>query len=364
MLPISAEYPQNSVAGVRSNWIAVLLSVLLWTLVGAFFATGGGSVPRTLITWYTWGALAWIIVLVDRRLPVARDQLGRRLLWHLPLSLVFTALFLCVTLFIDAALIGDSPQPVWKRIAGSLRGGGIHWNVPIYWLIVGGYLAFDYHRQGQERQRRAVHLESLLTEARLSALRAQLNPHFLFNALNTVSAYVESDPKLARRMLEHLGDLLRFSLDSADQQELSLAEEIDALEHYLAIQRARYGDRLEVHLDIAPDLLQARIPGLLLQPLVENAITHGLSQQPDIGKIKVSAHQSDGYLKLMVRDNGVGLPPKWRLDRDAGIGLSNTRARLAELYGSDHGFAVQAAAEGGVVAEIRIPCGTHTNGRQ
>lgn len=354
--PAIRRWESGTATGARSNWLTALFSVLLWTIVGLFFATAGGGVKRALITWYTWGVLAWIIVLIDRRLPVAHDQLGRRLLWHIPLSLLFSALYLCLALAIDMALKGTSfDAQAWGKIGEALQMGGIHWNVPIYWLIVGAYLVFNYHRQAQERQRRAIHLESLLTEARLSALRAQLNPHFLFNALNTVSAYVESEPKLARQMLGDLGDLLRFSLDSADRQELSLSEELDALEHYISIQRARFAGRLQVRLDIPPNLREARVPGLILQPLVENAITHGLSERSDGGEVWVVAREADGYLKLIVRDNGIGLPPHWRLEQNAGIGLSNTSTRLAELYGLDHEFVVEAVSDGGVVAKVRIP---------
>jgi LytS/YehU family sensor histidine kinase len=198
-------------------------------------------------------------------------------------------------------------------------------------------------------------MESLLTEARLSALRAQLHPHFLFNALNTVSAYVETDPRRARAMLGHLGDLLRFSLDSEDRREVSLSEEIAALDHYLAIQNARFAGRLRTRVNIPSELLDARVPGLVLQPLVENAITHGLSHLPGAGEIRVSARGHANDLALTVADNGVGLPAGWSLDRDAGIGLSNTRSRLEEIYGAAHRFSILPAAGGGVVAEIRIP---------
>jgi signal transduction histidine kinase len=309
-----------------------------------------------LAAWYLWGLLAWVIAAIDRRLP-QRDRLSARLAWHIPLSLVFTVLYVFLALIADAALRGTiPPASAWQEVAQAIPRGGLQWNLLNYWLILGAYLAFDYHREAQERQRRSDHLESLLTEARLSALRAQLHPHFLFNALNTVSAYVESDPNLARAMLGHLGDLLRFSLDSEDQREVSLEEEIGALDHYLAIQRARFGDRLRTCIDVPPELRQARVPALVLQPLVENAITHGLSELTGVGEIRVSASAREGQLTLTVQDNGVGLDGDWRLERDAGTGLSNTCGRLAETYGVDHHFSVGPAAGGGVLAEIRVPC--------
>jgi two-component system LytT family sensor kinase len=339
-------------SGKTQRALAPFALVLLWTGVGLFFATAGGGVKQGLTTWYIWGLLGWILVAIDRRLPAPRERLSLRLLWHVPLSLLFSMVYLCLAMIVDAV----PHAPDWRKLFEALRSGGVQWNLLNYWLILGAYLAFDYHREVQERRQRTAHLESLLTEARLGALRAQLHPHFLFNALNTVSAYVETDPRLARAMLEHLGALLRFSLDSEDRREVSLAEEIAALDHYLAIQCARFAERLRTHIDIPPELLDARVPGLVLQPLVENAITHGLCDLPGVGEIRVSARGHEDYLALTVSDNGIGLAPDWCLERDAGIGLSNTRSRLKETYGADHRFSVSSAMGGGVVAEIRIPC--------
>jgi two-component system, LytTR family, sensor kinase len=345
---------------VKSDRVLVPVGVfLLLTVVGLFVASGGGGVTPALTHWYIWGLLGWGMVAIDRRLPVPQERLARRLAWHVPLSLVCVSVYLYVVMTADIGLREHVLHfGRWGEFVEVLEMGGIQWNLLNYWLILGAYLAFDYHRQVQERQRRAVHLESLLTEARLSALRAQLHPHFLFNALNTVSAYVEADPALARAMLAHLGDLLRFSLDSEDRRDVSLAEEIAALDHYLAIQCARFAGRLRTHIDIPPELLEARVPGLILQPLVENAITHGLRDVPGMGEIRIAAAAEGRDLVLTVRDNGAGLPDGWRMDRDAGIGLSNTRSRLAEMYGEGQRFRLCPAAGNGVIAEIRMPLGS------
>jgi two-component system LytT family sensor kinase len=335
-----------------------LRAFLLVTVVGLFVASGGGGVTPALTHWYIWGLLGWGITAIDRRLPVPQERLARRLAWHVPLSLVCVTVYLYVVMTADIALREHVLHFArWPEIVEVLQMGGIQWNLLNYWLILGAYLAFDYHRQAQERERRAVHLESLLTEARLSALRSQLHPHFLFNALNTVSAYVETDPALARAMLAHLGDLLRFSLDSEDRRDVSLAEEIAALDHYLAIQCARFAGRLRTHIDIPPELLEVRVPGLVLQPLVENAITHGLRHVPGMGEIRISACARGNDLVLTVRDNGTGLPSDWVMERDAGIGLSNTSSRLAEMYGERQQFRLSTAGGGGVIAEIRMPLG-------
>lgn len=350
--------PDDAVAATPHRTVAPWTLVLLWTGVGLVFATAGGGVKQALTTWYLWGLVGWALVAIDRRLPIPQERLKWRLLCHVPLSFLFSILYICLAAVADAVLRGHLPGASdWSRVAEGLRGGSVQWNLLNYWLILGAYLAFEYHRDAQERRRRATHLESLLTEARLGALRAQLHPHFLFNALNTVSAYVETDAKLARAMLGHLGDLLRFSLDSEDRREVTLAEEIEALDHYLAIQSARFSERLRTRIEIPSQLLEARVPALVLQPLVENAITHGLCELPGVGEIYVMARSEAGELILTVRDNGLGLAPGWRLESDAGIGLRNTRNRLAATYGVDHHFSVSPSAEGGVVAEIRIPGG-------
>ncbi|WP_321476431.1 histidine kinase [uncultured Paludibaculum sp.] len=364
-MPTSNNHTERAAESRPRVWPTALAVIFLLTVVGLFSATAGGGVQHALLSWYTWGTLAWLALLIDRRLPVEREQLGRRVLWHIPLSLLFTAIYVCLLPPLNAAIHGNWPDAqVLETINRVFRMGGVQWNFTIYWLLIGAYLAYDYHQQARTREQRAVRLEALLAEARLSALRAQLNPHFLFNALNTVSAFVESNPKLARRMLEHLGDLLRFSLDSGERQELTLAEELDALDHYLAIQRARFGDRLAVRLDIAANTREALLPGLLLQPLVENAIVHGVSLRAETGEVRISASRVDGTLALAVADNGTGLPAGWRLERDAGIGLTNTRARLSELYGPAHDFEVTAAPGGGVVATIRIPFRDRPRGEQ
>ena len=203
---------------------------------------------------------------------------------------------------------------------------------------------------------RLERLEKNFSEARLNALRTQLEPHFLFNALNTISSQVERDPKLARGMIEHLGDLLRLSLESKDRQEVPLAEEMAFLEHYLAIQKIRFGDHLRIETQIAPEVKYASVPCLFVQPLVENAIRHGISRRASGGTVIVSAHRAGNRLDIRVLDDGVGLPAGWTLENSGGVGLSVTRQRVAGLY-PDGGtcFAVNRRASGGTEVEISLP---------
>jgi two-component system, LytTR family, sensor kinase len=354
------ETGRQAATEARGLWVKALLGFCLCTLVGLFFSVRGSegisvmSLTASLPRWYVWGALTPFIIWSDRRFAAGSRTLARRLLLHLPASLVWTSVFALALTVVSVTLEG---QPLNAAVlAREIRSDFwrlFQWNVELYWLIVGGWLAWDYHRESRNRELKATQLEKLLAEARLQTLQTQLQPHFLFNALNTISAFVERNPRGARRMIEHLGDLLRFSLDRSDRQETTLQEELAALDHYLAIQRVRFEDHLKVSVEVEPETLRAAVPGLILQPLVENAIRHGATQHSS--SIEVSAWRDNGSLHLRVMDDGPGLPPSWQLSERAGIGLSNTQRRLAQLYPAAHRFSVREAPGGGVVAEVVIP---------
>jgi len=187
-------------------------------------------------------------------------------------------------------------------------------------------------------------------------LRMQLDPHFLFNALNTISSQVERDPSLAREMIEDLGAFLRLSLEFKDRQEVPLAEEMALLERYLAIQKIRFGDRLKIEIRIAPEVKFASVPCLLIQPLAENAIRHGLSGRSSGGTVIISAGRVDDRIEIHVLDDGVGLPPGWQIETSAGLGLSVTRERIAGLYpNGSSSFAVRRRTGPGTEVEISLP---------
>ena len=355
----------ESTAGVRSLLVKLFLGFCLCTAVGLFFSVRGSqgisasSLLASLPRWYVWGALTPLIIWTDRRFS---PSLTRRLVLHLPAGLVWTCIFVLALFGLSIALSGQPLNPAF--FADKVRAefwGTFQWNLQVYWMIVGVWLAWSYYHESRNRELRASQLEKLLAEARLQTLRTQLQPHFLFNALNTISAFVERNPKGARRMIEHLGDLLRFSLDSSARQETTLQEELAALEHYLSIQRVRFEDHLKVSVSAEPGTLRAAVPGLILQPLVENAIRHGAAQRSS--SIEVTAWRENGSLHLRVLDDGPGLPPSWQLSESAGIGLSNTQQRLAQLYPAVHTFAVSEGRAGGVVAEIVIPYREEVSGQ-
>ena len=343
----------------------VALAALAWTILGCVFALPDLSVGTdrrhalllSLTLWWSWGMVTPLILWADRQIPVSSKPFARRVLAHFLPSLLVTAVYAYVLGVVRAAFgINEwNRLPSIRFLVDALRGMFL-WNWLIYWLILGAWQAYHYYDHYIAGELRLERLEKNFSEARLNALRMQLDPHFLFNALNTISSQVERDPKLARGMIEHLGDLLRLSLESKDRQEVPLAEEMAFLEHYLAIQKIRFGEHLRIETQIAPDVKYASVPCLFVQPLVENAIWHGISRRASGGTVIVSAHRVGNRLHIRVLDDGVGLPAGWTLENSSGVGLSVTRQRLSGLYpDGETCFAVNRRASGGTEVEISLP---------
>jgi LytS/YehU family sensor histidine kinase len=226
------------------------------------------------------------------------------------------------------------------------------WEMMTYWAVVGLSHALDFHREAQERELTAAQLRTRLAEANLQALQRQLHPHFLFNTLNTISALMHRDTQAADAMLERLGDLLRLTLDRIGTQYVSLKDELDFLRKYLEIEKTRFGERLQVHIEVELDTLDAAVPNLVLQPIVENALRHGIGPKIGGGRVDILARRDGDDLVLEVRDNGVGLT------KDAfhnGVGLTNTRSRLEHLYGTRYRFECQTPSGGGLLVTVVIP---------
>jgi two-component system, LytTR family, sensor kinase len=334
------------------------LAALAWTILGCVFAlpdlsTGTDrryALLLSLTLWWSWGIVTPLILWADRRIPVSSKQLTLRVLAHFLPSLLITSVYAYV-LWAVRAVFGINE---WNGLL-SVRGMFL-WNWLIYWMILGAWQAYRYYDRYLASELRLERLEKSFSEARLNALRMQLDPHFLFNALNTISSQVERDPKLARGMIEHLGNLLRLSLESKDRQQVPLAEEMAFLEHYLAIQKIRFGDHLRIETQIAPEVKYASVPCLFVQPLVENAIRHGISRRASGGTVVVSAQRAGNRLDIRVLDDGVGLPAGWTLENSGGVGLSVTRQRVAGLYPDGEAcFAVNRRATGGTEVEISLP---------
>jgi len=239
-------------------------------------------------------------------------------------------------------------SPAW--FVQMVRSAGA--NLPVYVAFVLGWHAAAFYREARDRQVRAAQLELRLQQAQLDALRGQLNPHFLFNSLHSMAELVHANPKLAEQLIVRLGELLRRVLENSTTPELTLEQELDFIRGYLEIEQARLGERLRVHWDIEPIALGASVPSLILQPLVENAIQHGIAPVATAGTLAIQARRHAGYLQLVIRDSGPGLSAS-NESRPQGIGIANTRARLQALYGDRQ--SLELWHENGLVVSLRIP---------
>ena len=369
----SGEWAAFEEERVRTTWIGrlamrwwgrALIGVVGWTAVGWIFSLPSLNNPgynqslRMYLTeFWAWGLITPLVIALDRRLPFSGKELGKRVGAHLVASAVFTVIYFYIFTLMRA-IVGVVPWSSLRpaRILSFSNFGWYLWSWLICVLIVGALQAYRYYERYMNTELRLERLEHSFSEARLNALRMQLDPHFLFNALNTISSHVERDPKLTRRMIEHLGDLLRMSLESKDRQEVPLAEELAFIDHYLEIQKIRFGDQLRVVMDIAPEVKYAAVPSMFIQPLVENAIRHGISRRASGGTIIVRAKPLGERLEIRVIDDGVGLPLGWTLEGSEGLGLSITRQRIAGLHPNGTSrFAVRNRAEGGTEVEVSLP---------
>lgn len=348
-----------------------LLSLIFWTALGLFFASQlyfAGLPWRVAMTfsmpqWYAWGLLTPAIFWVDRRFLGNTNPVAR-VMWHVPLGFGWT--LLCITLRLVTRPLRGAPPPANLTQFFLER---FYWDLLIYAVIAGVSISRDYAARAREHEAQ-VHqfaletadLERRLVEARLQSLRAQLQPHFLFNALNTISALTETDSRTARRLMEQLGNLLRVSLTHASQPLVTLADELSFLDNYLAIESARFEERITISVQADDDLLCLMVPSFLLQPLVENAIRHGVAPRLSGGHLDVIATRDQSVLNLRVRDNGVGLCPGWEFERDAGIGLRNVASRIEHLYGRADLLRIAPMASGGVEVQLSLPLNPSTAG--
>lgn len=345
---------------VAGFWIAVgVLSGVqfYYTLLGENVAISGQKVFSVQAgQWFLWIPFSSVILWLGRRFPFERQRWINRLLVHLAagagIALIHVALNALIIVLLE-------PFP-WRKsyefseiFFGQLRSIG-DLNFLIYWGVLGAGFAFEYYRKYREGELHAAALQAQLAQAQLQALKMQLHPHFLFNTLNAIAALVrKNENKSATDMLAGLSDLLRLALENVGTQEVSLQRELEFLERYLEIERIRFADRLQVSMRIAPETLNARVPNLILQPLVENAIRHGIASRSTSGLIEIKAEREGELLRLQVKDDGPGLPAGKSLNN--GVGLSNTLARLQRLYGANQALVFNNAPEGGAVVTLEIP---------
>ncbi|HJZ13308.1 MAG TPA: histidine kinase, partial [Acidobacteriota bacterium] len=319
----------------------------------------GGVLAWELAGWYIWGLLSPVIFWLARRFPLERRVWPMHFSIHAGLSLLFAAIHLILhyeamvlmerTIYTPLYLTGDFSKYLFARFT---------WRIMVYFIVLIACHALDWQRRYHEEQQIASQLKTQLAMAQLEALKMQLHPHFFFNALHSISELMHHDIRAADNMMVRLADFLRLTLANSGSQQIPLEKELEFLQCYLEIEQVRFRDRLHVVLKIDEQTRTALVPNLILQPIVENAIRHGIAQRSAQGIIEISAGISKDMLRIQVKDNGPGLSPDHRpedLLNEGGLGLSNTNDRLFHLYGMKQRFEIAQPSEGGVQVTIELP---------
>jgi signal transduction histidine kinase len=340
--------------------VATALGLLSTTLAWQFTRLVGKSQPlRTLVIlnftwWYVWAVMAPSVVWLSQHFRVERGRLFRAIAVHIPAVVAFSFAHVAAMEGVHWWLaVAEGRDYAWWTHVQRAAVLYLDWEMMTYWAIVGLSHALLYYRESRARELRSAQLETRLVAAQLTTLQQQLQPHFLFNTLHAISSLMHKDVPAADRVLIQLSDLLRITLEHLGQQEVALEAELAALSKYLQIEQTRFADRLVVRYDVHPDTLDTRVPSLLLQPLVENAIKHGVARKAGPGHIDISARRDGDKLRLEVRDDGVGLSEDALTAFQKGIGISTTRARLQHLFGADFRFEFHRRNQGlGVVIAL------------
>jgi two-component system, LytTR family, sensor kinase len=353
---------------VRYVFAAATLLGVFSTLQAYRLATLEMSGPMTievwrllvlnLTYWYVPAALTSIIFRIAYRFPLDAPGWPRALTVHAFAAVVFSIVHVAAMISARTALwpkrwLSMTYNSWISRVQRDYL-NNLDWALMTYCAIVGLSYALAYYRESQTRAIRSAHLEARLAEARLKTLEAELHPHFLFNTLHAISTLVHTQPDSADRMISRLSDLLRITFSRSGAACIPLQEELEFLQKYLEIEQTRFQDRLSVEFDIDPDTLDAEVPRLILQPLVENAIKHGVAPRIGPGVISVGSRRDGERVCLSIRDNGVGLTGGSRAQLTSGVGLSNTRDRLECLYGTDHSLNF-VESRPGLTVEMRVP---------
>ena len=317
----------------------------------------GRLLVLNLAYWYVPAALTSVIFRIAHRFRIESAYWIRALAVHALSAGVFSIVHVACMMGTRAVLWPSRiipPSVPWTSFVQRIYLMNLDWALMTYSAIVGLSYALGYYRESQARAIKAAHLEARLAEARLKTLEAELHPHFLFNTLHAISTLIHTRPDAADRMISRLSDLLRITFARSGMARIPLQEELEFLQKYLEIEQTRFHDRLTIAYDIEPETLDAEVPRLILQPLVENAIKHGIAPHTAPGTVRITARREGEVLKLEVRDTGAGLSRAARAKIDAGVGLSNTRDRLECLYGRAH--ALELLEDGqGLAVQIRFP---------
>lgn len=360
----------------RKIWYAAAYAAL-WTLLALVFvslssatALGGGNQPNVRLLFliqftrfYLWGILSPLIYRFVRHFPIEIKSIDSRVLVvHLAalaaFSTVHQLIFMVVTFLADA----PANAAFFDNFFGKFF-NGIYLGVPIYGLIVLAIHAFIFYRNYQTEEEQKLIVTAQLARAELHALKMQIHPHFLFNTLHSISSLVLEDAAKANQMIARLGDFLRLTLEHSERQFVSLKEEIEFARCYLEIEYERFSDRLSIEFDIEPASLTARVPHLILQPLVENAIQHAVAPRASGGSVIISARRIDETIRLEIADSGKDIKPVENIisNDGKGVGLANVRGRLRQLYAGNHKFELERNTAGGLTAILEIPFTVETD---
>jgi two-component system LytT family sensor kinase len=352
LIAISAAYAVF--ASAVSVGYTAIYGVSRWSLKPDTPAIFPYLVLMNLAMWTGYALWTPAIFWLGRRFPFDRRGWQRAVAVHVPASLVLSAIHLAlvgVLRFYLQTMRGGTPD-LWTTVFDAFF-RQLDQALPLYWALIGLQHAVDYSRQARAREVRSARLETRLMESQLQALQHQLHPHFLFNTLHAISTLVHRDPDKADLMIERLSELLRITLRKVGAQEVELAEELEYVNAYLDIEQVHFGDRLRIDYRVDAAAMDVLVPTLILQPLVENSIRHGLEPMVRTGTLTIEAQADGDTLWLRVRDNGAGLPKNWK--RREGVGLTNTRSRLDRLYGEQAALTVRENPGGGVLVDIYIP---------
>src|SRR6266487_2508599 len=360
-------------SSLKITWHKVALLFGGWTLVGVIFALisyaaaigennkefGFVSALRlNLVQFYLWAILSPLLFRFSRHFPIEFRPLNlRNLLLHFPALVSFAGIHQAIHL---AVLWSITPRlrrqfPALIDCYRAYFGFGFYIDLIIASLIVIAVHALLYYQNFRASELAQSSLKTQLAQSQLKALKMQLHPHFLFNTLHSISSLVLEDPPKANSMIARLGDFLRLTLDNSDQQLVSLKEETEFLRCYLDIEQVRFGDRLTVAFELEPQTLSAQVPHLILQPMVENAIQHAIAPRSARGHINIEAKRLNSLLRVAISDNGPGITSNGVSLGMKGVGLSNVRARLDQIYGSDFRFELVNSRDGGLAVVMEIP---------
>jgi len=344
--------------------VDLIAIALFWTFLALVSAAGRELDPRipgispsimssvvtaTYLEYALWAGLTAAIWWLTTRYSIEGGRRLGRVLLFLTLGIAIAILIDMLLLRVRESLMGELGR-FRRRPPPPLVGLGFLDDLMVYFAVLGAGVARDYFLRYQARLEETVRLQAQLAQARLDALRSQLNPHFLFNTLNAVSALVERDPRGVRRMIARLSDLLRYTLDENTEPEVPLSRELDLLGEYIELMQIRFQGKLNVVMDVQEGVRGALVPNLILQPIVENALKHGVSHVTGTGHIALRARRDGDDLVVTVTDNGPGPG-----GGEEGVGLSNSNARLREMYGAAYRVVLRPAAKGGTEAEVVVP---------